>query len=338
MSETEPRVRIGGTATLPAYVASRGGDVSRVLHNAGIVAAELRNPEAWLSLERTAAVFEAAAIELEDPYFGLAFGALLPLQSFGMLSYLVLNAADVEVGLHNLARYSASLSVTGIPAHTVVEDETARLVFPFGATEPDLSRQYVEHITAVLCSMMTKLVDESWTPIEICMEHSPADSSNEVAARLGGPVTYGAEHYAIVFHAECLARPIPGADRSLLPVIERQVSDVVGDAESDPLVASLREELARVLCDGHPDISLIARNLAMSPRTLQRRLQERGLRFKNVVNQTRTALAKEYLAQSGPTVTEIAFLLGYAELSAFDRAFRREAGMSPTMWRHPSNR
>ena len=71
----------------------------------------------------------------------------------------------------------------------------------------------------------------------------------------------------------------------------------------------------------------------MSPRTLQRRLHASGHRFKSVVNETRTKMAKEYLAPGGPSMTEMAFLLGYAELSAFDRAFRRETGMSPTAWR-----
>ena len=115
--------------------------------------------------------------------------------------------------------------------------------------------------------------------------------------------------------------------------IEKQIAEVLGTRVEDRLVSEVRNELARVLCDGKPDIRSVARRVAMSPRTLQRRLQQCGVRFKTLVNQTRVELAKEYLVRNGPTVTEIALLLGYGELSAFDRAFRRETGTSPTRWR-----
>ena len=71
MSASRTRIRVGGTIALPAYIAAHAGSPSRVLHEAGVVETELRDTEGWLPLDRMAALYEAAARELRDPYFGL---------------------------------------------------------------------------------------------------------------------------------------------------------------------------------------------------------------------------------------------------------------------------
>ena len=333
MHDNGTKIRVGGTTALPAYVVSRGGSTSLLLHDAGLVAAEVSEPDRWLPLERIAALYESAASNLDDPHFGLAFGATVPLHSYGLLSYVVLNASDVATALNNLARYSGTLSVSGISAKICVEDSWARLIFTLDGGDPDRSRQYFESIAVVLCDMMKALAGDGWRPYEVCFEHTPADSEREVARRLQSSVRFGAPHHSIAFDAAYLNRAVAGADRDLLPIVEKHINDVVGRAEPDPLVTRVRRELARTMCDSNSSLESIARHLAMSPRTLQRRMMERGLRFKTVLNETRAELAKEYLEQPAMTVSEIAFLLGYAELSAFDRAFRRETGASPTQWR-----
>jgi hypothetical protein len=266
--------RVGGNTALPGYVASRGGSPERVLRDADVIESELADSEAWIELDRIAALYEAAARELDDPHFGLAFGATLPLQSFGLISYVVLNAADVETALRNLARYSSALSITGVAAESVVSGDVARLVFTIDSRRPADRRQYFEGIAVVLCIMMKTLVGETWAPREISFEHEPAGSRAEVERRLGGPVKFSANRHSIAFDAAVLERAVPGADRSLLPVIEKRVHEIVGHTEADPIVARLRAELARALCDGKPDIRTIARRLALSPRTLQRRLRD----------------------------------------------------------------
>ena len=136
-------------------------------------------------------------------------------------------------------------------------------------------------------------------------------------------------------------RAVVGADRTLLPTLEKQANELVCEQGvvpatqpiGDRLVLDLQEEIVRGLCDGPPQLHRIARTFAMSARTLQRELQRRGVRFKTLVNETRHRLALAYLDQAELSVTEVAFLVGYADLSAFDRAFRRFEGVSPSRWR-----
>lgn len=324
---------MSGATDLPAFVAGRGGSSTRVLRAAGIVEVELRDADGWLPLERMTSLYEAAARELADPYFGLTFGRSVPLRAYGPLSYVVLNAADVRTALENLSRYTSRLSVSGAVVRLAQQGDAARLVFELPSSAPDASRQYVEAHGAILCVMMTALAGPDWRPREVAFAHAPVGDSREVERILACKVRYCAALQSITFDAAYLERAVPGADRDLLPLIERQLGDVLAVSAEDAFVAEVGKEIARVLCDGKPSIARVARRLAMSPRTLQRRLLGLGLRFKTLVNRTRIELAKEYLVPSGPSVTEIAFLLGYGELSAFDRAFRRETGKSPTGWR-----
>jgi AraC-like DNA-binding protein len=101
----------------------------------------------------------------------------------------------------------------------------------------------------------------------------------------------------------------------------------------DELLASIRKTIAELMKDGSPDIGRVAKRLALSPRTLQRRLKDIGLEFKALVDDTRRRFAVEYLKDSENTLTEIAFLLGYSEVSAFSRAFKRWTGITPVGYR-----
>ena len=106
--------------------------------------------------------------------------------------------------------------------------------------------------------------------------------------------------------------------------MRQYLDDVLSRApREDGVSASIRETIAELMKDGSPKFTRVAKGLALSPRTLQRRLKDCGLEFKALVDDTRWRFALEYLKDSENTLTEIAFLLGYSEVSAFSRAFKR---------------
>jgi AraC-like DNA-binding protein len=93
--------------------------------------------------------------------------------------------------------------------------------------------------------------------------------------------------------------------------------------------AAIQQEL---ITTHHPNIEGVARALGTSPRTLQRRLLEEGTSFRDVVEEVRAELARRYLGER-VALHDVAFRLGYAEVSAFLRAFKRWTGMTPTQFR-----
>jgi len=333
-------MRIAGATLLPAYVAGRGGSPTRVLRSVGIEEVELREPQAWMDIDRLAALHEAAARELDDSNLGFRFGLTIPLHAYGLLSYVVLNAPTVLTALRNLVRLSKHLTAAAVDPTIVTDGDVALLRFAHETHHPDTYRQYIESVAALLCSMMKSLVGTDWKLLELGLQHAVGDERRTCESLLDGPVCFGRPVNTIAFSASVLSRPVLTADRTLLPVLEKQVDQVIAGGEgdpvavsADPVITAVRDEIARCLCDGQPALAVVARKLAMSSRTLQRELHARGARFKTLVSETRHDLALQYLTRPELSITEVAFLVGYSELSVFDRAFRQATGMSPRAWR-----
>ncbi len=336
-------MRVAGAAALPAYVTERGGVTARVLHDAGVEAAELADPQAWMEIDRLGALHEAAALELDDPDLGIRFGRTIPLHAYGLLSYIVLNAPTVETALLNLVRLATHLTAPALKASLRTERGLAILEFMQITDAPDDCRQYIESSGALLWMVLRALAGPQWKPTEIRFQHGKGASERNAEALFEAPIRYRCRANCLLFPAADLRTVVVSADRNLLPIVEKRVAELLAAASdrddgaaattADPLVFAVREEIARCLCDGQPELVRVARRMAMSSRSLQRRLGERGLRFKRLVRDTRHELACEYLQHSELSVTEIALLLGYAQLSVFDRAFRAVADMSPSRWR-----
>ena len=124
------------------------------------------------------------------------------------------------------------------------------------------------------------------------------------------------------------------ADRTILPIVERQLAAVTNEhGNEDPLLNATRIEIAHALCDGAPNIDDVARGLQLSTRTLQRRLRENRSGFRQLLCEVRQRLAREYLIIPDVDLLEVSLLLGYADLSAFDHAFRDWFNESPSTYR-----
>ena len=107
--------------------------------------------------------------------------------------------------------------------------------------------------------------------------------------------------------------------------------------ESD-FFAAVRRAIAESMREGDPKLGRVIKKLSISQRTLERRLKEQGAVFKKLVDDTRRRFALNYLIDRKRTLTEIAFLLGYSEVSAFNRAFRRWTGSTPLEHRRKTGR
>jgi AraC-like DNA-binding protein len=99
------------------------------------------------------------------------------------------------------------------------------------------------------------------------------------------------------------------------------------------LLDSVRRAIAGLMPEGEPKRERVARLLAMSPRTLERRLKQHGVKYKGLVNEMRRRFAFDYLKDRKRSSTEVAFLLGYSEVSALNRAFKRWTGSTPLEYR-----
>jgi AraC-like DNA-binding protein len=150
----------------------------------------------------------------------------------------------------------------------------------------------------------------------------------------GAPIRTGADRARLVVPASLLAMRVSSADPELAAYFEGVLGRAASiDPEDSPLLCRVREAIQRSLATGTPTAAAIGRHVAMSQRTLQRRLQEEGVSFADVLADTRRRLAFGYLADPTLNLAEVARLLGYREETSLFRAFRRWSGMSPSAWR-----
>lgn len=169
----------------------------------------------------------------------------------------------------------------------------------------------------------------------ITFAHAPGYPVEAYEALFGVPVTFGAPETAAWMPREALATPLAAPDPSLRRILEAHASRLVEalPPTESPVVAQIREAIVAELAGSGAELARVAKKVAMSTRTVQRRLEEAGTSYQDLVDDVRAALARDLLRDRARTIVEVAFELGYADLKGFYRAFRRWTDTTPAEWR-----
>lgn len=310
------------------YIARRGGSPERVR-----AAARLRSApdgaDGLVDVPTVGRLFECAAREIDDPCLGMNLGAALDFRVMGTIAYAVVNAPSVGVALGNLVRYQSSFT-RGFSCFFEPGPSVA-VGFVLGQPRSAGLRHLGELCVAIVVRTMKSLLGDRWRVEAVRFEHAPYDAPAIYRRIVGCEPAFDHRRTELVVPGEVAGEHIPYADRQLLPVVERRLK-ALPEAD-DPLLHALGTELVRTLCDGTPTVSAVASRLRLSPRTLQRRLADRNTSFRRVLGEVRRQVATEYLQTSDMSLLEVALLLGYGDLSAFDHAFRGWTGETPSRYR-----
>ena len=147
------------------------------------------------------------------------------------------------------------------------------------------------------------------------------------------PIAWGAPRPSVVIRRDDLAQPLPTANPDVALANERVALEYLERLDRADVTAQVRRRILEQLPSGPPTQTEIARRLALSPRTLHRRLADTGTSFADLLDEMRRELAAGYLQRTEHSVAEVAYLLGFAEVSSFNRAFRRWTGKRPSEFR-----
>lgn len=151
----------------------------------------------------------------------------------------------------------------------------------------------------------------------------------------GAHVTFGSAQNRVVFPADVLQLPIPQANTALLPLLQQHADALLKarHPQDAGIVAQVRQRISARLGKGAVKLADVAGDLALSTRTLQRRLLEAGVAFQSVLDATRHELACHYLAHTAMPVAEVGYLLGFQDPPAFHHAFKGWQGQGPGQYR-----
>jgi AraC-like DNA-binding protein len=169
---------------------------------------------------------------------------------------------------------------------------------------------------------------------KVTFVHAAPSETHEYERLFQAPVEFGAGADAIEFDAALLDVELDGADPTLVRLLRQHAEALLARApEPDSVVTALRSHLAQAPPDEVGAVVRAARALGTSERSLQRKLRDEGTSFKEVLDGVRRDLALSYLRDARHSVSDVAFLVGFAEASAFSRAFRRWTDTTPATWR-----
>lgn len=326
-------VLASATTGAARFFVENGGDPDGIFGNAGLDPAASADPTRNIKLSAYCRLFETAARITGNDNIGLWFGQQFQPVELGLLGYVSIHSPTMQAALGNLVGLFP-FHQQGTEMSLSRTRDLLSLNYRIFDSRIVNRRQDAELSLGMFCNIFRHCYGPGWTPEEIHFEHpKPADWQEHEQA-FGAPAFFGQRANAIVFRDQGLDRPMRTSDPRLLMILRRCLK-TVGIQPGTPrtMAEQIKDHLLKELPDGCPNLEDTSEALGVPAWTIQRRLADMGLTFKELVEDTRRQLAEAYLKQPHLPLTEIAFLLGYSELSAFSRAFHRWTGLSPREYR-----
>ena len=326
--------RVTGSYLQPLLEAAEARGVSsRELALAARLSPELlaRNPDT-ISANDYVHLLAVGADLANDPHFGLHVGERVKLGTYSVYGLILLSCRDFGQVFQQTMRYEQL-------AHDLGRSELAldgcEAQYHWLSNYPDANRHLVESVFAGIRVFSTWLAGMALPSSRMQFMHAQQCDDAEFLRIFGAVPEFGQPVNAAHFNAQLLGWPVPNADVGLYPVLQQHAEQLLRERErsGEGIAAQVHAAIIKNLAHDRVRLSSIAEELKLSPRTLQRKLNEAGASFQQVLDQARYALATDYLRQESLSLVDISFLLGYQEQSAFTHAFKEWAGINPGAWR-----
>lgn len=312
-----------------------GVERNSLLAELGLKSNELDDPDQLLPLEAYIRAWEFISQRPEQADLGLRLGAQSSPRFLGALGYAIVHAPDGLSAIRLFRRYRALVSNTLAPEIDIDDKHIVyHLVWP-----PRVARlvQFADCAFAGSQALIRNLLElPANVPLarEAHYQCARPERGPDRARALGCRVTFGAPETRLVMLRAPVERSLPRHDPSLFAYLERHAAALLARIETSEHTADrVRRLIMEQLRHGEPSQLEISRRLAMSERTLQRRLRDENTTFAAILDAVRAELSQLYLREATLAAGEVAFLLGYSEPSAFHRAFRRWTGLTPQAFR-----
>tara|TARA_R110000772_G_scaffold31812_11_gene78231 strand:+ start:3358 stop:4395 length:1038 start_codon:yes stop_codon:yes gene_type:complete len=269
------------------------------------------------------------AVELSgDPAFSLAVAEQVRPATFHAAGYAMSCSATLFRAINRFAQYTRLISDS---ATATLTENNGRVVleFHFDTGGPMPIYETVDTVLASVVAYLRWISNEPLNPLEVHFSHRPPPSSKAFSNFFGCPVSYEKPQTCLVFAKEVLLRPIMSSDEELAALLDSAASRFLEQRMAGRFAVRVRDLMIHQLPEEVPTKARIAKLLAMTERTLLRRLKEEGTTFADVLRQLREELAFRYLRR-GMCISEVAYQLGFSDNGTFSRAFKDWTGRRPS--------
>ena len=328
-AERLPSAHGGMSRFAYARAKSAGVALDPIIKQAGPTLQQLDDPHATIAVRDQIKFLNLAAEALQDDLLGFHIAQTPDLRAFGLLYYLLASSETLLEGLQRIARYSTIVN-EGV-AQTCTHGAEFCVSLRYQGVSRHLDRHQIECWTAGLVRMCRELTGLRLVPSRLRLVHQRGeDQGAELSKFFGKAIEFGAPVDDVAFPRSVAEARILSADPYLNKLLLAHCEDALSHRKrAGTFRASVENAIAPLLPHGKANVEAVAQQLAVSPRTLARRLSEEDTSFSDVLEGLRNDLAARYLGEKEFGIAQIAWLLGYRETSAFSRACKRWTGKAP---------
>jgi AraC-like DNA-binding protein len=308
-----------------------GVDVSALLRRTGVVASRFQPPKAKVTTREYFAFWRAVEAATDARDLGLRLGSEAHPHQLDVATAAALHAPNLGEALKKLARYKRLVC----PEEVAIEvaDGEARIRFDWLLADERLPTFLVDGAFANVVALARRGTGKRLSPRRVEVMRRRADEAM-LTSHFGCGITFDAPADLLVLEASALAEPFVTHNEDLLAMMLPGLDAAVDErGTAHTFVDDVRMVLGRRMHGERPTVDKIADEMRVSPRTLQRRLEEAGTTYQALLDEVRRQSARRLLAHTDLDAGEVAFLLGFEELNSFTRAFQAWEGTTPIRWR-----
>jgi AraC-like DNA-binding protein len=282
-------------------------------------------------LETVKKLWQKASVVIKDPCFGLKAAELWHPSNLSALGYAMLASPSIRTALERMERY-----------YRVISDEK---IMELNDTEAGLEVTLLSShglhdipernnaLLAFLLSICRVNYTEELAPVSVKFTHQEPSCSAKFFEYFKCPIIFEAPTNGFTLPSESADELLPSSNPKLAELNDQVIIEYLAELDQNNIVQRVKATIIDQLPSGKVTDDSVSRDLYMSSRKLQRQLESAGTTFYTLLSETRGDLAKKYVRDQDTSVTEIAYLLGFSEASAFSRAFKRWVGVSPSQYR-----
>jgi AraC-like DNA-binding protein len=306
-----------------------GIDPEQVFREVGLDPGHVRDPRARYAVTEGRAAWRRAAELIDNPCFGLMAADVWRPTDFHGLGYAFLASPTLRTAIGRIVRYN---SVVDSVIHFEATLDDSHLRLTYRVMDPNITEVSAlqDGRLALVFSLCREAYGTELSPEEVSVTHPAPDCRGDYFGLFRCPVQFDAPKPELVLARAQVEAPLPAASRELAIANDAVLSDYLRTLQHDDIVSQVKNAIIERLPSGAPTAETIAKDLCMSARTLHRRLADAQTNFSEVLEAVRRELAEQYINDPMRPLSEIGFLLGFSEQSAFSRAFRRWTGQTPS--------
>ncbi len=260
-----------------------------------------------------------------NPRLGIALGNEFKISDLGVLGYAALSSATLAQARQVIHRYYALNEYILVPSNYCRNSRwysELRESLPLGWLLPFAVEEFISRTIAI----STSLTSRPFPILKICVMYDQPEHSKQSEQAFHCPVHYNQPRNIIEFDIDRLQDPITLSDHDVFAICDQQCRLLIEEQGQQDRLADAIKRILLNMPGRFPSMSGMAERLGISARTLRRQLHREGVTYQQTLDTTRCSLAEQYLQHTSLTPKEIGFLLGYANVSHFRRAFKSWTG------------